>query len=125
MASLGHLRKANWNDDALKLIARTLRPAKDFDPAKFVRDGVQSGAMELWQVNHKSVAITEAKGNTLHVHSYQGNDVKGFAAMFHHVCKKNGLSRAQFHCDRPALVKMLGDYSPRQIARNVYEVAIK
>lgn len=125
MEALGHLQKLNWSGEALRFIARTLRPAKDFDPAKFVRDGVASGRMEMWQVNNRAVAVTEAKGDTLHVHAYQGQDVKGFARMFHHVCKANGLKRAQFHCDRPALIKLLADYQPKKIGQNVYEVPIR
>lgn len=124
MAALGKLRKARWSENALALIEKTLRPAADFDAAGFVRDGVQSGRMELWNVNDHSAAVTEFIGDTLRVHAYQGKDVTGFAKMFCHIGQTNGCKRATFHCDTPGLLRQLASFKPRALGGNEYEVQL-
>lgn len=122
MAALGKLRKARWSENALALIQQTLRPAADFDAAGFVRDGVKSGRMELWNVNEHSAAVTEFTGDTMRVHAYQGKDLRGFAAMFHHIAQANGCKAVTFHCDTPGVLRQLAQYNPRALGGNEYEV---
>lgn len=123
---LSHLRKVTgWSDQISQLIGLALRPESGFDPVSYVRNGVTSGRMEVFEVNRKSLAVTECQGDCLRVHAYQGKDVLGFARMFHALCKSNGLKRATFHTDQPALVKALAAYKPKQVAPNEYEVQIK
>lgn len=123
---LSHLRKVTgWSDQISQLIGLALRPESGFDPVSYVRTGVQAGRMEVFEVNKRSLAVTECDGATLRVHAYQGRDLLGFARMFHTLCRNNGVKRATFHTDRPALVKALGAYQPKRIAPNEYEVLIK
>jgi hypothetical protein len=123
MASL-QIAKLGWRDDALQLLKSVLHDADGFSASEFVRNGVQSGSMEMWNLGNKATAITQTSGDCLHVHAYEGRDVLSFAKVFSELGRRSGCSRATFNTDNKGLLRMLKDYNPKSIGENLYEVRL-
>lgn len=109
----------SWSDEARKGLVLTFN-----DEEWFIREGVQSGNMELFLVDGDSWAVVQTWSDTQMCWCYQGRNALGFAQAMLRIAKRNNLRCIRFFTKHRALPRLLKSLNPVQVEPQVYEVGV-
>lgn len=95
------LERLPWSADAEEGLSRALGEYPDA-----IREGVESGRMQLWRVCGHSLAVIEVRAKVLICWCYEGRDVVPFARSLIRVAAANGLGAVECTTPHRALMRM-------------------
>ena len=118
------MRKIPWSLEVVEGLSETFFPSPGFDAIAHVREGVESGRMECWQIDGASYAVTETTPTEMLMWCFQGRDLVPFVRHFMNVARRNNLQRLKYHTLRKGMQRHLREFNPRPLGDNLFEIGV-
>lgn len=108
-------RKVRWSATVEKLLRPIVVPDQHGDTLPHLRECVECGSMELFQIDDASLALISMEpDSSLFVRAYTGKNLRGFADTLYRIAQKNGLERIIFESPEPHTLKLLDGFKLEQ-----------
>lgn len=114
-----HFERFPWCEEARNGLLLTFN-----DEEAFIREGVESGRMELFKVDGHSWAVVQTWTDTQMCWCYQGRNALAFALAMLRIARRNDLRCIRFFTKHPALPRLLKSLKPIQVEPQIYEVGV-
>lgn len=114
-----HFERFAWCEEARNGLLSTFN-----DEESFIREGVESGRMELFKVDGHSWAVVQTWADSQMCWCYQGRNALGFAQAMLRIARRNDLRCIRFFTKHRALPRLLKSLNPVEVEPQIYEVGV-
>lgn len=114
-----HFERFPWCEEARNGLLLTFN-----DEEAFIREGVESGCMELFRVDGDSWAVVQTWNEIQMLWCYQGRNCLGFAQAMLRIAQRNNLRCIRFFTKHKALPRLLKSLNPVEVEPQIYEVGV-